>query len=264
MPIDDSRELSVSEISAILKSTDDSRLEAVARKWADDPRPGVITALESARGRVARFKAERSRLRQLYLMEDTLRDTGIMLVAGIDEVGRGALAGPLTAAACILPPAPRISGLDDSKRLTPQRREELDGRIREIATCYAVAHVPPEEIDGLGVTAALRLAMTQAIAQLPQQPQQVLIDGRPMGISARETAIVKGDQIVAAIAAASIIAKVARDRLMCELADIHGCYSFHINKGYGTQEHIEAINTHGLCAIHRRSFCRGITDPRLF
>lgn len=255
---------SVSEICAVLKRAEDGQLGSLIRYLSDDSRPGVVAAVHSARNRATRWKAEQNRLRQLYLMEDTLRDTGVILAAGVDEVGRGALAGPLTAGACILPARPRIEGLDDSKRLTPARREELDSRIRETAVAVAVAHVPADVLDQLGVTAALRLAMTTALEALDPAPHHVLVDGNPIGVSMRETAVVKGDSIVAAIAAASIVAKVARDSLMRGISDRYQEYGFAINKGYGTSEHVSAITTHGLSDIHRRSFCRSFTDPRLF
>ena len=181
----------------------------------------------------------------LYDLERALQAQGCVLVAGVDEVGRGALAGPLTAAAVVLPARPRIEGLDDSKRLTPARREELAEIIHATAIAVSIAHVSAGDIDGLGVTAALKRAVLQALQGLGCEPDHVVIDGLPLRVVERETAVVKGDSKVAAIAAASIVAKVARDQLMRDLAPSYPEYGFEINKGYGTPEHLDAISRIG-------------------
>jgi ribonuclease HII len=229
-----------------------------------DDRAGVRTLLDSARARALAEKRERQRTQRLYTLECELRAQGCSLVAGVDEVGRGALAGPLTAAAVVLPDEPRIEGLDDSKRLTPQRREELAVVIREHAVAVGVAHVSAGEIDSLGMTAALRLAMGHAIEGLGVTVDHVVLDGLPMRVVENETAVVKGDSKVAAVAAASIIAKVTRDALMRSLAPEHPEYSFEINKGYGTPEHLAVIGRVGLSSIHRRSFTIGGGTGSLF
>ncbi len=197
-------------------------------------RDAVAAALNRDRLRTQ----EQARLKRLYRLEADLYAAGCAAVAGIDEVGRGALAGPLTAGACVLPAKPRIVGLNDSKKLTPAARERLAVEIRQTTSCWAVAHVPPSEVDELGMTAALRKAMTAALAALPAAADHVVVDGRPVGVFSTETAIVGGDAKVAAIAAASILAKVARDALMVELAETHPEFGFEINKGYGTPEHL--------------------------
>lgn len=256
--------LSVEQVRALLAAERGARLRRLCEQFASDERAGVAAAVRSALAREAARDAERERLERLYGLEVELRAAGRMTIAGVDEVGRGALAGPLTAGACVLPDVPRIEGLDDSKRLTPQRREEVAIRIREVAVCWSVAHVPADEVDSLGVTAALRRAMGRALAGLQIAPDHVVVDGRPIGIARGETAVVKGDSKVAAIAAASVLAKVERDALMVSLDAEHPAYGFAINKGYGTPEHLDAIARHGVCALHRRSFVPGGGTDTLF
>lgn len=244
----------VTEVAALLANANPAALDELLARFADDPRAGVRTACQRASGKRQAACAEVERTALLYLTESRLQDQGCFLVAGVDEVGRGALAGPLTAAAVILPVLPRLEGLDDSKRLSPHRREEVAARVRSIAVGIGVAHVSPLEIDALGMTAALRRAVTLAIAQLGVVPDHVVLDGLPLHIANNETAVVKGDSKVAAIAAASIVAKVTRDALMRLLAAEHPEYAFDVNKGYGTSDHLAAIARMGLCPIHRRSF----------
>ena len=240
------------------------RLTGLLAALADDERAGVTSACSAARSARERRKRERDRTSRMYATERALRDEGWLVIAGVDEVGRGALAGPLTVAAVVLPPEPRIEGLDDSKRLSPRRREQLAVQVRSFALGVGVAHVSAGEIDALGVTAALRRAIDLALAQLGTVPDHVVLDGLPLRVVANETAIVKADAKVAAVAAASIVAKVTRDALMRSLAAEHPEYGFEINKGYGTSEHLAAISRHGPCPIHRRSFSWGETTQTLF
>jgi ribonuclease HII len=179
-----------------------------------------------------------------------------MLIAGVDEAGRGPLAGPVFAAAVILDPdRRRIRGLRDSKLLTPEAREELAGEIRARAVAWAVAASDVGEIDAMNILQATLLAMKRAIGQLAIAPEVVWIDGLhcpPLAYPAR--AIVNGDRDVAAIAAASILAKTARDAVLIELDRRFPAYGFARNKGYGTPEHLAALAVHGPCEVHRRSF----------
>jgi len=254
----------VGEIRTLLQRATGRSLDLLVAQLADDSRSGVAEAIAAARSRESAAAAERARLSRLYAVERQLRSQGYLVVAGVDEVGRGALAGPLTAGACVLPARPRIIGLDDSKRLTPARRTSLAHTIRELALCWSVAHVSPEEIDSLGVTSALRRAMGRALAGLELEPDHVVVDGRPMGVARSETAVVKGDAKVAAVAAASVLAKVERDGLMVALAEDHPEYGFDINKGYGTPEHLEALAFHGPSDVHRHSFVPGGGTATLF
>ncbi len=178
-----------------------------------------------------------------------------MLIAGIDEAGRGPLAGPVYAAAVILDSARVISGLRDSKALSARRRDTLAGLIRERALAWAVARAEVEEIDALDILRATLLAMQRAVAALSVAPTQALVDGdRCPTLPCPVRAIVKGDRDVAAISAASILAKTARDAHLVALDARYPEYGFARNKGYGTAAHLAALARHGPCAIHRRSF----------
>lgn len=178
-----------------------------------------------------------------------------MLVCGVDEAGRGPIAGPVYAAAVILDPARRVNGLADSKVLTPERREVLAARIKERAIAWAVAYASVEEIDRINILRASLLAMRRAVEALAIRPHEVLVDGNmcpDMPCPAR--AIVDGDATHKPISAASILAKTARDAEMCALHDRYPQYGFDQHKGYATAEHLEAVGRHGPCEVHRRSF----------
>jgi len=179
----------------------------------------------------------------------------MMLTCGVDEAGRGPLAGPVYAAAVILDPARPVAGLADSKTLTPRQRETLALEVRLRAVAWAVASASVEEIDTLNILQASLLAMRRAVEQLAVTPQQVLVDGlhRPR-LTIPVRAIVRGDATVAEIAAASILAKVARDTEMLALHQQHPQYGFDRHKGYPTSAHLAALREHGASAVHRRSF----------
>jgi len=197
-----------------------------------------------------------ARLRKLLATEWGLWDGGCEFVAGIDEVGRGPLAGPVVAAAVILPPGCWIDGVDDSKKLTRDKRAALYERIVDSCVCFGVGAASAGEIDRINIRRATALAMQRAIARLRCPPGHLLVDGLPVPELGREgqTAIVDGDAKVHCIAAASILAKVTRDRLMERLANRHPAYGWERNKGYGTAEHLEALNLHGPTRHHRQSF----------
>jgi len=255
---------SIADVQTLFAGASGRRLAALINRFADDPRAGVRAIVATARARREAERKEHTRTARLYALEAEFHARGLELVAGLDEVGRGALAGPVTAAAVILAGEPRIEGLDDSKRLTPPRREELAARIHADAIAVCVAHVSAGDVDALGMTAALRDAMRLAIDGLGVVPDHLLLDGLPLHVAENETAVVKGDSKVAAIAAASIVAKVTRDALMRELADQHPGYAFDENKGYGTSEHLQAIARLGLTPVHRRSFTAGGGTLSLF
>ncbi len=181
--------------------------------------------------------------------------TELVLACGVDEAGRGPLAGPVSAAAVILDPARPIAGLADSKKLSEKQRDLLAPLIRERALAWAVAYASVAEIDQLNILQATLLAMRRAVWALPVQPQQVLVDGLycpQTGIPSQ--AIVKGDSKVAAISAASILAKTARDELMLGLHEHYPQYGFAAHKGYPTAAHLAALRLHGVSDVHRRSF----------
>jgi len=176
-------------------------------------------------------------------------------IAGIDEVGRGPLAGPVVAAAVVLDPARPVSGLDDSKKLKPSRRVELARLIRRQAACYAIAQASVAEIEALNILGATMLAMSRACAQLSLTPSCALVDGNRLPeLSVPAVPVVKGDARFAAISAASIIAKVARDRLMSLFACRYPGYGFERHSGYGTKAHLQALAELGPCPVHRPSF----------
>jgi ribonuclease HII len=177
------------------------------------------------------------------------------VICGIDEVGRGCLAGPVYAAAVVLPERPRLRGLRDSKQLTPDAREQLAPRIRERALAWGIGVADVAEIDSLNILQATFLAMRRALAALPLTPTQCYVDGnQDPHLGVPTTLLVGGDGLHEGIMAASIIAKVARDAEMRRLCAEHPAYGFSRHKGYGTPEHLQALKLHGPCAIHRRSF----------
>lgn len=179
----------------------------------------------------------------------------VILIAGVDEAGRGPLAGPVSAAAVILDPARPISGLDDSKKLSPARRASLECAIQERALAWAVAWASVEEIDRLNILHASLLAMRRAVSALPIQPDRILVDGnRCPAVACEAQAVIGGDGLVPAIGAASILAKVARDRLMVQMEQDFPGYGFAGHKGYPTRVHLDALRRLGPCAAHRRSF----------
>ena len=194
-------------------------------------------------------------------VENALRRLGFDRVAGVDEVGRGCLAGPVVAAAVVLDPAAHVAGLADSKLVPPEERDVLAALIIGRATAWAVAIVEADEIDRLNIHRASLQAMRQAVAALSPLPDAVLVDGfRIPDLEIPQRGIVKGDRRCAAIAAASIVAKVTRDRLM-QVLDTHDPrYGFARHKGYATAEHLEAVARYGYSAVHRRSF----RPPSLF
>ena len=180
---------------------------------------------------------------------------GPLGLCGVDEAGRGPLAGPVTAAAVMLDPARPIDGLRDSKKLSAAARERLADAIRERAAAWCVAEASVAEIDQLNILQATMLAMQRAVAGLQVPPDDVWVDGnRCPNWAWRSQAVVKGDDKVAAIAAASILAKTARDRFMCRLHDDYPAYGFARHMGYGTAAHLAALKAHGACPQHRRSF----------
>jgi ribonuclease HII len=188
-------------------------------------------------------------------LEQSLWDRGIEFVAGIDEVGRGPLAGPVLAAAVMFPPHVGIRGVDDSKRLTAEKREELYVEIRAKALCIGVGAASTREVDRLNILRASHLAMRRALLRLRIQPQHVIVDGLPVPeLGERCTAVIDGDAKVHAVACASIVAKVVRDRAMSLLAQHYPGYGWDTNAGYGTPEHRGAIAALGITPHHRRSF----------
>ena len=195
--------------------------------------------------------------KNMWQFEEELFAQGYKLVCGVDEAGRGPLAGPVCAAAVILPPNLEIPGLDDSKKLSDKRRRELFPIIKEQAVAYGIGLATHEEIDEINILQATFLAMERAIAKLQVKPEYALIDGnRTKDFGLPVKTVVKGDSLSANIAAASVLAKVTRDLLMEEAALEYPCYGFEIHKGYGTRAHYEALREKGASPIHRATFLK--------
>ncbi len=193
----------------------------------------------------------------MWEIEDSHFENGVTIICGVDEAGRGPLAGPVCAAAVILPPHADIPGLNDSKKLSDKRRRELFPIIKEQAIAYGIGMASHEEIDNINILQATFLAMERALAQLNIQPDLALIDGnreKDFGIPVQT--VVKGDSRSASIAAASILAKVTRDDLMLEMAGKYPQYAFEVHKGYGTKAHYAALTEYGPSPIHRMTFLR--------
>ncbi len=195
----------------------------------------------------------------MYTFETECYNNGFNIICGIDEVGRGALAGPVVSCAIIMPKGLIIDGIKDSKKLTPKKREELYSIILENAIDISYGFVDNDNIDKYNILKATLFSMEKAVNSLKLKPECVLIDGKDkINVNIYQQTIVGGDSKSHTIAAASIMAKVTRDRLMVELSSKYDKYAFDRHKGYGTKHHMEAIRTYGLTEIHRKTFCSGL------
>ncbi len=258
----------VAEIKLRLQEADIQEFAVLERSLVADVRKGVRDAVEVARRRLEAEQAERERLASLYEYERALaagRGNGV--IVGLDEVGRGPLAGPLAVGAVVLPFDSRIEGLNDSKQVKPEMREHIAEVVKRVAVAWTVEYIEPSDIDAAGMTASLLMAFRRAVTNIEQagvKPDVVLLDGNPLHLDAREVNVIKGDARCASIAAASIVAKVERDALMCRYAQQYPAYGFDSCKGYASAAHIEAIKRFGLTPIHRASFCTAFTQPTLF
>lgn len=193
----------------------------------------------------------------MWEIEDGFFDEGMQTICGVDEAGRGPLAGPVCAAAVILPPHLQIPGLTDSKKLTDKKRRELFPIIQEQAVAYGIGFASQQEVDEINILQATFLAMERALSGLGIKPDLVLIDGnREKDFGLPVKTVVKGDSLSANIAAASILAKVSRDDVMLQMEEAYPGYGFAIHKGYGTKAHYEALRTRGPCPIHRTTFLK--------
>lgn len=210
-----------------------------------------------------RLSDEEELLRQEKMRETEKRlaREGYRYIAGIDEAGRGPLAGPVYAAAVILPPDIRLDGINDSKKLSPKKREELFDEITKKAVCYSIFSVDEKKIDEINILNATHMAMNGAAASLSQKPDYVIIDGNSIkNMTFPHETIVKGDAKSISIAAASVLAKVARDRYITKMAERYPEYGFEKHKGYGTKEHTDAILKYGVTPIHRKTFLKKLLE----
>lgn len=257
--------LTVDEIRKRLQNVGQKEFTAFERSLAADTRKGVQSALRIAKTRVTAERNEEIRLLKMYSYEQEL--CGECLYVGMDEVGRGPLAGPLAIGAVVLPREPLVKKLDDSKKIKEGIREEIARDIQKTALFWNVQFIEPDEIDAAGIGLCLRMAFSRALRTIEEngiEIKKVLIDGHPLGIDSREINVIKGDGCCASIAAASIVAKVERDSVMRAYAEQYPQYGFDTCKGYASAEHIAALKTYGLTSIHRKSFCTNFFQESLF
>lgn len=224
--------------------------------WRNDKRGTVLQAIAAHEKQLQRQTAEKERLIKLLAYEKNCWNDGFRIVAGVDEAGRGPLAGPVTIGAVILPDKPWFwAGLNDSKQVSAAKRDRLYEEIRAQAMSFAVITVSAEEIDEINIYQAAKVGMERAIQALSITPQAVLADAMPLSLAGIKTiSLIKGDALSASIAAASILAKVTRDRLMEKYDALYPEYGFAAHKGYGTKQHLDALYKYGPCPIHRRTF----------
>jgi len=245
----------ISEVKAALEAADIAELPFVMENYAGDEREGVKKLLIKARKKLDAYAKELERTENMKIYEKKYWDYSY--ICGIDEVGRGPLAGPVVAAAVILPKDCNILYLNDSKQLSEQKREELYDVIMEQAVAVGIGVVSHEKIDEINILQATYEAMRQAVGKLSVTPDLLLNDAVTIpGLNMKQVPIIKGDAKSISIAAASIVAKVTRDRMMVELDKFYPEYGFAGNKGYGAAAHIQALKEIGPCPIHRRSFIK--------
>lgn len=260
--------LTVEDIRRRLQDADEREFKVLERALVADTRKGVREAVEVARRRIEAARAERERVDALYSFERALaRERGGTIIVGLDEVGRGPLAGPLAVGAVVLPCVPHLPGLNDSKQVRPESREDIAQAVKRYAAAWCVEYIEPDVIDAAGMTASLTMAFRRAVGRIEHagiRPDVILLDGNPLHLDEREVNVVKGDGRCASIAAASLVAKVERDALMCSYAAQYPEYGFDACKGYASPAHIEAIKRYGLTPLHRVSFCTSFTQQSLF
>ena len=245
--------MKIGEIRDLLQAAEDQMLPDFIARFENDERSGVQQLVQRAQKRLGALEKERERLMAMHQYEEQYKDC--QAICGIDEAGRGPLAGPVVAAAVVLPKDCEILYLNDSKQLSAKKRELLYDEIMEKAVSVGVGYATPQRIDEINILQATYEAMRQAVNKLSVCPDILLNDAvRIPGLSMQQVPIVKGDAKSVSIAAASIIAKVTRDRLMMEYDKAMPQYHFAANKGYGSAEHIEALAVYGASPIHRRSF----------
>ena len=244
--------VTVAEIKKRLSEADAEEFAVLERALVADERKGVRSALSVAKRRLQAEADEEARLASMYSFERSLcGENPHAVVVGLDEVGRGPLAGPLAVGAVVLPADVKIAGLNDSKQVKPVDRERIAAEVKRVALAWDVHYIEPSYIDDHGMTASLRLAFASAVKAIERagvRPDVILLDGNPLHLDPREVNVVK----------------VERDALMCHYAESYPEYHFAENKGYASQAHIDAIERVGLCPIHRKSFCTAFTQQTLF
>ncbi|HFI0468248.1 TPA: ribonuclease HII [Streptococcus suis] len=243
----------IKEVTALLAQVD-SLDSPVWADLAQDERAGVQSAIKKRRKELEKEAAEDARLEAMLSYEKALYENGVELIAGIDEVGRGPLAGPVVAAAVILPKGCKIRYLNDSKKIPKSKHEAIYQEVLERAVAVGVGIKDAAVIDQVNIYEATKLAMLEALGQLSQEPEHLLIDAMKLDTPISQTSIIKGDANSLSIAAASIVAKVTRDKMMADYDRELSGYGFAKNAGYGTAEHLDGLNKLGITPIHRKTF----------
>jgi len=247
----------IGSIRERIRNCQTDQLPSLLAEYAEDERAGVRSLVQSGRKRYEAYLKEVARTQEMWHYERLYPDREY--IGGIDEVGRGPLAGPVVAACVILPRDCGLLYINDSKQLSEKKREELCEAILKEAVAVGIGSATHETIDKINILQATYCAMREAVEKMPVRPDQLLVDAVHIpGIEIPQRGIIKGDARSISIAAASIVAKVTRDRLMTEMDERYPGYGFAGNKGYGSAEHIEAIRRLGPCKIHRRSFLRSL------
>lgn len=245
--------MKISEIKKVFEETSQDKLEELIQEFSKDERPGVLKIVQSYQKKQEKYLLELDRIEKMRIYENKYQDAEY--ICGIDEVGRGPLAGPVVTCAIILPKDCKILYVNDSKKLSEKKREELYDIIMEQALDVSIGMESPQTIDEINILQATYRAMQKSIRGLKYQPDIILADAVTIpDIPYPQEAIIKGDAKSISIAAASIIAKVTRDRMMCEYDELYPGYDFASNKGYGTAKHIEGLKQLGASPIHRNSF----------
>jgi len=243
----------ISQIKEILSSIH-SIEDPMFQQLSLDMRKGVQTALKSCQKRIEKEQKRAEHFIEMQYYERLAYQEGASFIAGVDEVGRGPLAGPVVAAAVILPKNIEDLGFDDSKKLSSSKREEIYRLIQEKAIAIGIGIVDADIIDKVNIYQASRLAMQQAVSELKIQPDYLLIDAMKIDVNTPQIGIIKGDAKSISIAAASIVAKQVRDQMMQEFDELYPGYDFSNNAGYGTPKHLEGLKSKGICPIHRKTF----------
>lgn len=245
----------IKQIKQHLSSVDLDEIPEAIKIYTEDERISVKKLIEQYQKKYIKYQKELQRIKEISKYETELYQKGKMYIAGIDEVGRGPLAGPVMTCAVILPKDCNVLGINDSKKLSANQRENICIQLKKIAIDMSISLVEADEIDRINILQSVYKSMKQSLNNLSTKPDIVLVDAISIpDIDIEQLSIVKGDAKSISIAASSIIAKVTRDKLMNDYSKKYPQYGFDRNKGYGTKEHIDAIKKYGLCPIHRRTF----------
>ena len=255
---DTKNSLTIKQISEIYANLTEEQLPEFIDRFSDEERTGVVSIVKKAEKKYERYKAEIKRIHNMKRYEDNLRNAGYKYIAGTDEVGRGPLCGPVVSCVVVMKAESEILYINDSKKLSKQMRNELYKKIVRDAVSIGIGVCSNKEIDRINILNATKASMQNALMKLSVKPEILLLDAITISTDVVQKSFIKGDEKIYSIAAASIVAKVIRDRMMSEYSEKYPEYNLVGNNGYGTLEHIEAIKQYGLTPIHRRSFVNNI------